>query len=86
MKRISFNKGKDFYTVGIGCNEDMDYIYSRLNKKTWDNIVDKMDPTVLTKGFKSTTFIEPIKNADLKDKWMYMLECYLEQAKEDLIL
>ena len=85
MKRISFNKGKDFYSIELDKNEDRDYIYSRLNKKTWDNIVDKMDSGILIKGFTSTTFIEP-HTSQIKDRWMYMLECYLEQAKEDLIL
>ena len=83
MKRISFNKGKDFYEVENKL--DYEFIYSRLNKKTWDNIVDKMDSTCLVNGFSSTTFVKP-ENGIMKDSWMFMLCCYLEQAKEDLIL
>ena len=81
MKRISFNKGKDFYSV----QDDRDIVYSKLNKKSWDNIVDKMDPTCLVSVFNSTIFVKPT-NGNIKDNWMYMLCCYLEHAKEDLIL
>lgn len=83
MKRISFNKGKDFYSVTS--KTELDYIYSRLNKKTWGAIVDKMEPDFLAQGHVSTTFIEP-KTNEIKDKWLYILECYLEVAKEDLVL
>lgn len=46
--QISFNKGKNFYSIDDNASiKDITEILSRLNQKTWNSIVSKMDNKIV---------------------------------------
>lgn len=83
MKKVSFNKGKNFFDVTN--KNDKEMVMSRLNEKTWNALVEKMDSAVLMNGLESSTFVKP-SDLNSKEGRCYMLSCYLEFANNDLIL
>lgn len=84
MKRISFNKGKVFYDITN--IKDREFVISKLNEKTWNALVEKMDCNILMKGLNSnTTFVKP-DNLNSKEGRFYMLSCYLNSAQADLVI
>lgn len=90
-KRISFNKGRTFYRIDTeATTEDITFVLNKLNKKTWNRIVNLMDDKILENGINLDES-KMVKPEDYKTSCEYtsrfnILRTYLYNANRDLIL
>ena len=87
MGRISFNKGKKFFSLKDINDNDREYVTSRLNDKTWCLIVDKMnDDTLINIINNSARFTHGNFSTSSKEHRYTVLQVYLDSVNVDMIL
>lgn len=94
FKRISFDKGKNFYTPDPTNTEQMVEIMNKLNKKTWYSVVGKMKDSCLMKMATETTAEVYFTGVEVQPEFwnkkkvdlLNSLLNYLAVADEDIVV